>query len=135
MPAVAKTTEAPPAPRFRQRSLIAAILRAAALRIAGNRIDVDDSALVTALANIGVKLDHPALTVRGLPPTTIEDLLRQAVRLGVEAGLDWWTAKPSSSPYAAIENAGQVVEAVITDALPELLTRYYMIEKADSKKE
>lgn len=134
MSTAAQPVATPPL-RFRQRSLIAAILRAAALRIAGNRIDVDDSALVTALANLGAKLDHPVMTMRGQPPATIEDLLRQAVRMGAEAGLDWWTAKPGTSPYATMENAGQVIEAVVSDAVPELLTRFYMIDKADTKKE
>lgn len=124
----APTTETPPV-KVRHRSLIAAILRAAAMRISGKVVEVDDNALVTALGSLALRLDHPALQLRGTPPSTVEDLLREALRLGTQTGVDWWTALPSQTPYYHIDDGDQLVATVCADALPELLARYYLLEE------
>lgn len=120
--------ETPPV-RVRHRSLIAVTLRAAALRILGGQVGVSDATLSKALESLSQQLDHPAYCMKtaGMPES-IEDLLREAVRIGVDAGVEWWTGTADSSPYQDVTYGEQLVARVQADVLPELLTRYYMIK-------
>lgn len=129
---MATKTDAPAASpvRVRHRSLIAATMRTVITRLATGQCTVEDKVLIHALAEWADRLDHPSLCIRGEKlPTTIEELLREALRIGVDASMDWWTASFNQSAYAHLENGDQLRAAVCADALPELLARYYLLPK------
>lgn len=117
----------PPPARKRYKSLVAMTMRTAALRVLGGQVGISDATLATALNDVASRLDHQLYTV-GEHPKTIEELLHEAIRIGVNAGSSWWTGTKPEDPYYDISDTEQLVGRVCSDALPELMVRYYMLE-------